>query len=246
MSAPSPAQTKPLALVTGASRGIGRAAALRLAQDGFHILALARTVGGLEDLDDAIRVAGGSSTLVPVDLRDVEGLTRLGLAISNRWERLDALVHAGAVLGELMPAAQMDGPSFDEVMGVNVRGALNIIQLADPFLRQAPAGRAVMISSGAARKHKPFWSAYAASKAALETLTLTWAEELSPTPVCVNLLDPGPVATVMRAKAMPGEDPASITQPHEVAELIAAMCAPAWTERGGLTRYADWKDARSG
>lgn len=219
-----------LALITGASRGIGRAAALALAEAGAHVILVARTTGGLEETDDAIQKIGGTATLVPMNLRDFDAIDRLGASIYERWGKLDAMLGNAGVLGTLTPLAQIAPKQFQEVMDVNVTANWRLIRSMDPLLRQSDAGRVVFVSSGAARKHTPYWGGYAVSKAALEMLALTYAAECRDTNLKVNLLNPGPMRTAMRAKAMPGEDPDTLPTPSEIAPQIVEMLSPSYGE----------------
>jgi NAD(P)-dependent dehydrogenase (short-subunit alcohol dehydrogenase family) len=223
-----------VAVVTGASRGIGRAAALALAEAGAHVIALARTQGALESLDDEIRANGGSATLVPVNLKDLEALDRLGAAIHERWGKLDILLGNAGQLGELAPIGHIDQPVWDEVMAVNVTANFRLIRSLDPLLRASDAGRAIFITSGAAHKHKAYWGVYAVSKAALEALVRTYAAETVTTPVKVMLLNPGPLRTSMRRAAMPGEDPLTLKTPEELAPHIVKLALPAWDQTGKI------------
>lgn len=226
--------SKRIAVVTGASRGIGRAVARALAADGCHVVALARTQGGLEELDDEIRAAGGSATLVPIDITDGAGIDRLGAALFERWGRLDVLVANAGILGPLSPVGHVDPKKWDDVFSVNVTANYRLIRSFDPLLRQSEAGRAVFVSSGAAWKARPFWAPYAASKAALEVLVRTYAAEVASFGVVANLLNPGPLRTRMRAQAMPGEDPMTLKTPDELAPHVVAMAAPGETRTGLL------------
>src|SRR6185369_1451165 len=187
-----------IALVTGASRGIGRASALALAGAGAHVILVARTVGGLEEADDEIQKLGGTATLVPMNLRDGEAIDRLGASIFERWGRLDALLGNAGVLGQLTPLAHLEPKVFQEVMEVNVTANWRLIRSLDPLLRLSDAGRVLFVTSGAAKKHIAYWGAYSASKAALEILALTYAVECETTNIKVNLLNPGPMRTLMR------------------------------------------------
>ncbi|HJW41727.1 MAG TPA: SDR family NAD(P)-dependent oxidoreductase [Rhizomicrobium sp.] len=226
-----------IALVTGASRGIGRAAALALAKAGAHVIALARTTGGLEELDDEIQKSGGAATLVPLDLRDFAGLDRLGQSIFDRWGRLDAFLGNAGSLGVLTPLSHLDPKVFQELIEVNVTANWRLIRSLDPLLRQSEAGRVLFVTSGAARHHTPFWGGYGMAKAALESLALTYAAECATTKVRVNLLSPGAVRTNMRARAMPGEDPETLPAPETVSPLIVELLSPSCTRNGELVAF---------
>ncbi len=212
-----------IAVVTGASRGIGRAVALELAKAGAHVVALARTVGGLEELDDEIKVLGGSATLVPADVKDFPALDRLGGAIYERWGHLDILIGNAGILGVLTPIGHVDPEVWDEVMAVNVTANWRLIRSFDPLLRAAPAGRAVFVTSGAATSAPAYWGPYSVSKAALEVLARTWAEETSKQGLAVNLVNPGPIRTRMRRQAMPGEDPETLSTPEDFAAALMEL-----------------------
>ena len=226
-----------IALVTGASRGIGRAAAIALGAAGAHVICVARTVGGLEETDDEIQKVGGTATLVPMNLRDFEAIDRLGASIYERWGRLDALFANAGVLGMLTPVAHLEPKTFQEVMEVNVIANWRLIRSLDPLLRQSDAGRALFVTSGAARKHTAYWGAYAVSKAALETMALTYAVECEPTAIKVNLINPGPMRTLMRQKAMPGEDPAYLVKPEDMAYRVVEMLSPAYDRNETLINF---------
>lgn len=226
-----------IALVTGASRGIGAATALALAAAGAHVVALARTVGGLEELDDKIRHVGGSATLVPLDLKDFAGIDRLGGALNERYGRLDIFVGNAGILGPLSPLGHVEPKAWDEVMAVNVSANFRLIRSLDPLLRLSRAGRVVFITSGAAAAARAYWGPYAVSKAALEVLARTYASETSTTAVRVNLVNPGPTRTRMRAQAMPGEDPAALDSPDGVADRIVELCLPDVSASGKLYDY---------
>jgi NAD(P)-dependent dehydrogenase (short-subunit alcohol dehydrogenase family) len=222
-----------VALVTGASRGIGRAVALRYAAEGAHVVAVARTTGALEELDDEIRALGGeSATLVPLDLADGPGVDRLGGALFERYKRLDILVGNAGQLGTLSPVGHIDPQTWEQVMDINVTANWRLIRSMDVLLRQAPAGRAIFVTSGITQTTMPYWSAYAASKAALEALVLTYASELNRTNVKVNLLDPGVVRTAMRAKAFPGERPNDLRPPEDVTDLFVDLALPSCSHHG--------------
>jgi NAD(P)-dependent dehydrogenase (short-subunit alcohol dehydrogenase family) len=212
-----------VALVTGASRGIGRAIALTLAERGAHVVALARTQGGLEELDDDIKRAGGTASLVPLDLRKPDGIDQLGAIVFERWRKLDILIGNAGILGRLSPLGHIDPKTWDEVMAVNVTANWRLIRVFDPLLRQSEAARVVFVTSAAAFKLLAYWGPYSVSKAALEALAKTYAAETAKTPVKVNLLNPGPVRTRMRAQAMPGEDPETLPEARAVAEAFLPL-----------------------
>lgn len=230
----SPPDAAPLVVVTGASRGIGRAAALAFARAGWHVVAVARTQGALEELDDAIRAEGGAATLVPLDLKDVDGIDRLGAAIHARWGRLDTLIGNAGLLGPITPVGHITPKEWDDVFAVNVTANWRLIRTFDPLLRAAPAGRVVIVSSGAAHKCLPYWGAYSMSKAAVEAMTRTYAGEMANTAVRVMLVNPGPLRTRMRASAVPGEDPMTLKTPDDLAPHLLRLAAPDWTETGRL------------
>jgi len=221
-------------LVTGASKGIGRAAAIALGAAGAHVVCVARTVGALEEVDDEIRKAGGSATLVPFSLKDVAGIDRLGAAIFERWGRLDGLLANAGVLGVLTPVTHLEPKVFAQLMDINVTANWRLIRSMDLLLRQSEAGRVLFVTSGAARKHTPFWGGYAMTKAALESLALTYAAECEGTNVRVNLFNPGATRTAMRRKAMPGEDPATLKTPEDVARRLVELLSPANMANGAL------------
>jgi len=235
------ALTDKIALVTGASRGIGRATAIALAREGAHIVALARTVGGLEELDDEIKKEGSSATLVPLDLRDFAALDRLGAALHERFKRVDVLVGNAGQLGALSPLGHLDPKVWDEVFAVNVTANWRLIRSLDPLLRASDAGRAVFITSGVAHNARAYWGLYAASKAALEMIVRVYAEELAKTSVKVNLFNPGPIRTRMRAKAMPGEDPMTLDTPEQAAEAIVSLCLSSCDKTGMMFNYPNKK-----
>ncbi|HEY0033538.1 MAG TPA: SDR family NAD(P)-dependent oxidoreductase [Devosia sp.] len=221
-------------LVTGASRGIGYAAALEAARRGAHVVAVARTVGGLEELDDEIQELGSSATLVPLDLRDGEAIDRLGAAIFERWGALDGLVANAGQLGVLSPLPHVKPEDFEQVMAVNVTANYRLMRSTDLLLRQSTAGRAVFVSSSAARSARPFWGLYAASKAALDAMVKSYAGETAQSKVRVNIFYPGAVRTAMRAKAMPGEDPEALPTPADIAPRLVDLLSPQLKETGNL------------
>jgi NAD(P)-dependent dehydrogenase (short-subunit alcohol dehydrogenase family) len=228
-----------IVLVTGASRGIGRATALALARAGAHVVAVARTVGGLEELDDAIRAIGGAATLVPLDVKDTPGIARLAAALSARYGRLDVLVGNAGILGPLSPLDHVEPKAWDEALAVNVTANWHLIRALDPLLKRASAGRVVFVTSGIVARPRAYWGPYAISKAALEALARTYAAETASTAIRVNLFNPGATRTRMRASAMPGEDPAALKTPELVAERILELCLPQLQETGKLYDYRD-------
>jgi NAD(P)-dependent dehydrogenase (short-subunit alcohol dehydrogenase family) len=226
-----------LALVTGASRGIGRAICIELAKAGAHIIALARTQGALEDLDDEIRAVGGEATLVPCDIKDFDALDRLGAAIHQRWKTLDIFVGNAGVLGPISPLGHVDPSKWDEVFAVNVTANWRLIRSLDLLLRASDAGRVVLMSSAAGNKTEfsPYWGPYAASKAAVDALVRTYAAETkNMSSIKVMAVNPGPLRTKMRAAAMPGEDPNILRTPEELAPKIVELCSPDWDETGKI------------
>ena len=226
-----------IAVVTGASRGLGRATALALAREGAHVIAVARTEGGLTELDDDIRKLGNSATLVPLNLTDYSAIDRLGAVIFERWKKLDILVGNAGVLGKLTPISHAEPKMWDDVMAVNVTVNYRLVRSLDPLLRQSEAGRAVFVTSAAVRKCRPYWGPYSVSKAALEAMVKTYAGEIATTPIKANCFNPGPVRTSMRASAMPGEDPLSLPTPEDVGEQLIAMCEPGFTDNGSVWQF---------
>jgi NAD(P)-dependent dehydrogenase (short-subunit alcohol dehydrogenase family) len=231
-----------IALVTGASRGIGRAAALDLAKAGAHVVAVARTQGGLEELDDEIRTATGeSATLVPMDIADGGALDQLGYALYQRFGRLDILVHAAAILGPITPVAHIEPKAWDMVMATNLTASYRLIRTTEPLLRASEAARAIFVTSGVASKPRAFWGPYAASKAALENLVRTWADELETTKVRAAIVNPGPMRTRMRAEAMPGEDPMTLPDPSEIGPLFVELAQAELGLPDVTVAFAEWK-----
>jgi len=221
-----------VALITGASRGIGAAVAERFAREGAHVVLAARTVGGLEEVDDAVRAAGGSTTLVPVDLRDFIKIDELAAALLDRWARLDILIGNAAEFGVFSPLGHIDPATWNEVVDLNLTTNWRLIRAMDPLLRAAPAGRAIFVTSGVARGVFPYWGPYAISKAGLEMLVKIYAGEVAKTRVRANLIDPGIVRTRLRARAFPGEDPAALPSPESVTDAFLALALPECTRNG--------------
>jgi NAD(P)-dependent dehydrogenase (short-subunit alcohol dehydrogenase family) len=223
-----------IVVVTGASRGIGYVLARAIGTAGAHVVAVARTVGGLEELDDEIRAAGGATTLVPLDLTDGAAIDRLGGVLYERFGRLDGLVGNAGLLGPISPLGHVSPKDWERAMAVNVTANWRLIRSLDPLLRQSSAGRAVFVTSSAARRIRAYWGAYAVSKAALEALAVTWARETETTPIKVNLLNPGRLRTKMRAAAMPGEDPATLDTPDVLVPAVLRLLSPDLTESGRI------------
>ena len=228
-----------VALVTGASRGIGAAVALELAQAGAHVVAVARTVGGLEELDDKIKAAGGSATLVPLDVKDSEGIARLALALNERYQRLDVLIGNAGILGPLSPLVHVEPKDWDNLIAVNITANYQLIRCMDALLKRSLAGRAVFLTSGVAHMGRAYWGPYAASKAALEILARTYAAECATTSVRINLFAPGPTRTRMYASAFPGIDPLTLPTPDEIAKTIVPMCSAECAENGKIYNFRD-------
>lgn len=241
---PAPDLSGRIALVTGASRGIGYHIARRMGAAGAHVIAVARTVGGLEELDDEIKAAGGTATLVPLDLADMPGIDRIGAAIHERWGRLDILVANAGVLGVIAPLAHVEARVFERTMTINVNATWRMIRTVDPLLRKSDAGRAIVLSSGAAHSARAYWGPYAASKAAVEAMARSWADETKNTPLRVNIVNPGATRTAMRALAMPGEDPETLPHPSEVAGRLLHLADPALTETGAIWNVAEERFTR--
>jgi NAD(P)-dependent dehydrogenase (short-subunit alcohol dehydrogenase family) len=227
-----------VALVTGASRGIGAAAAVELARRGAHVVITARTQGGLEETDDAIRVLGGTATLLPLDLIEQQAeLDQLGPSLFERFRRLDILVSNAGTLGTLTPAPHILPKDWAELLAVNLSTHWRLIRSCGPLLAIAPAGRAVFVTASRARAPRAYWGGYGATLAAMEHLALTWADETRETALRVNLFDPGPVATRLRRRAYPGEEQADLAQPAEVAPGLVDLCMPDVVRHGTVTVY---------
>ena len=223
-----------LVLVTGATRGIGRAVAIAAAAAGAELIITGRTVGALEEAHDAIRAAGGRSTMVELDMKDTPAIPRLAAAIAGRWERLDGFVANAAMLSALTPVTHLTPEAWEEAVAVNLTGQWHMIRVLDPLLRASPAGRAVLVTSGAAVGSRPFWGPYAATKAALEAVGRSWAGESEQTNLRINMLNPGGTATKMRASAFPGENPETLPSPEDIAPAFLALLATDCTHHGEL------------
>lgn len=230
-----------VALVTGASRGIGAAVAKAYAKAGAHVILTARTTGGLEEVDDAIRAAGGTATIMPLNLLDLDKVDVMGPAIAEKFGRLDIFVGNAAMLGTLTPLGHVDAKEWQRVMDLNVNANFRLLRTLDPLLRASDAGRVIMVTSSVARDVRAYWGPYATSKAALEAMTMVYAAETLATPIKVNMINPGATRTVMRAKAFPGEDPARPKDPEDTVPLFLQLAAPACTSHGEVHKVAETK-----
>lgn len=228
-----------ITLVTGATRGIGYHAAIALAAAGSHIIATGRTQGGLEDLDDAITSAGGECTLVPMDLKNFDGIDQLGGIINERWGRLDGLFGNAGILGDITPANQVEPKVFEDVFAINMTANYRLIRSLDPLMRMSDSARALFVTSSVSVTRPGFWGAYAASKSALDAFVQVYAQEIEITKIRVNLLNPGGTATKMRAKAAPGEDPTTLPKPEDIAPLIVDMLSPDYQENGAWVSFRE-------
>ena len=244
----TPSSDRPLdgliALVTGATRGIGRASAIGLADAGAHVIAVGRTQGALEALDDEIKTrTGQSATLVPLDLAKGDDIDTLGGVIHQRWGKLDILLHAAGQLGDLTPAAHIEPKVWDKVVALNFTASYRLIRSLEPLLRRSAAGRAIFLTTGVAVTPRAFWAVYAATKAGMENLVGCWADELETTPIRTVLLQPGPMRTRMRAQAYPGEDPMTLPDPAEIAPLVVELARPDLSPAGRV-EFKTWKASR--
>lgn len=229
---PDKTLTDRIALVTGASRGIGAALALQLAAAGAHVVAVARTAGGLEELDDNIRSVGGTATLVPLDVKDHDGIARLALALNERYGRLDVLVGNAGILGPLSPLGHVDPKDWDNVIAINITANWHLVRAMDVLLRRSPSGRVVFITSGLSWRGLAYCGPYAASKAALNALVQAYAAETESVGLRVNAFSPGPTRTRLYASGWPGIDPTTLPAPEEVAKAIVPLCTAACSETG--------------
>ena len=227
-----------VALVTGASRGIGRAIAKALALQGAHVVALARTKGGLEDLDDELKAAGAAISLLRLDLREGGQIDNLGPTLYERWQRLDIFVGNAGILGPLSPLGHISEADWTQTLNINVNANWRLLRTLDPILRLSPAGRVLFMTSGAAENCRAYWGPYSVSKAALDALAKTYAHEVQSTPVRVNLLNPGRLRTRMRAKAYPGEDESTLLPPEAIVPLALSLLTPETTANGERFDFA--------
>ncbi len=233
-----------LALVTGASRGLGRATALALAREGAHVIISARTNGALEEVDDEIRAMGGKATILRLDLRQGDRIDQLGPTIYQRWGKLDVLVAAAGVLGALSPLPHVTADAWSAAIDVNLNANWRLIRTLDPLLKLSDAGRAIFVSSSAASGDKAYWGPYAASKAGLEALARTYAAESETTGLRVSIVNPGPMRTQMRARAFPGEDPKTVPPPEDVARMLVELALPSSAANGEVVSFRDWAQSR--
>jgi NAD(P)-dependent dehydrogenase (short-subunit alcohol dehydrogenase family) len=234
-----------LALVTGATRGIGRASAIGLADAGAHVIAVGRTQGALEELDDEIFArTGHHATLAPLDITKGDDIDQLGGHIHQRWGKLDIMLHAAAQLGDMTPASYLEPQVWDKVVQVNLTAPWRLIRSLEPLFRQSTAARPIFVTSGIARHPRAFWSLYAATKAGMDALVASWADELENTHIRPVLLSPGAMRTRMRAQAFPGEDPTTLPDPSEIAPLVVELARPDRTP-AGYVDFKDWKAAQS-
>ena len=228
-----------IVLITGTSRGIGRAAALACAHAGAELIITARTVAGLEELDDEISKAGGQAAIVELDQSDHEAMPRLAQAIGSRWGRLDGFIANAGQLGQMGPLPHIDSEVFERTIDINLVSIWHQIAVLDPLLRQSPSGRAVLVSSGVAHGANAFWGGYAVSKAGLEAMGRVWAAESEQTNLRINMLNPGGTKTAMRAAAFPGENPDALPTPEDIAPAFVWMLSADCTSQGELYRAAD-------
>ncbi|MCX8498420.1 MAG: SDR family NAD(P)-dependent oxidoreductase [Caulobacteraceae bacterium] len=240
-SSPSKPLAGRIALVTGATRGIGAAIAFGYAEAGAHVIAVGRTQGGLEALDDKIFAATGEhASLVPLDLMDGDGIDRLGLALYERYKKLDILVGAAGYLGGLTPVAHIDPKPFDRVIGINLTANYRLIRSMDPLLRLSDAGRLIFLTSSVAKTPRAFWGPYAAAKAGLEALVASYSDEMANTPVRACVVNPGGMRTQMRKVAFPGEDPMTLPAPEEIVPLMVDLARTDQDPPAGVISFRDW------
>lgn len=234
-----------VALITGASRGIGAAVAERFAAEGAHVVLVGRTVGGLEEVDDKVRAAGGEATLVPLDLREFVKIDELAAALYERYGRLDILVGNAAEFGTFSPLGHIAPSEWEGVIALNLTVNWRLIRAMDPLLRAAEHGRAIFVTSGIARAPRAYWGSYAVSKAALDALVRVYAAEIATTRVRANLLSPGVVRTQLRARVFPGEDPKTLPEPETVVEAFVRLALPEWDRNGEIVNAGDLNDTQS-
>lgn len=231
-----------VALVTGATRGIGAGVTLALARKGAHIIMVGRTTGALEEMDDAVQELGAEATLVPLDLMDYDGIDRLGGHVAKNWGKLDILIGNAGILGPISPVGHIPPKDWDKLMAINVNANYRLIRSFDPLLKAADAGRAIFVTSTVAESCRAYWGGYATTKAALNCLVKTYANEVAnTTAIKANIINPGPIRTAMRSTAMPGEDPENLDTPHDIAPLFVKMSLPEFQANGQIISYTDYK-----
>ncbi|MGE0660234.1 MAG: SDR family NAD(P)-dependent oxidoreductase [Reyranellaceae bacterium] len=233
-----------LALITGASRGLGRALALKFAAEGADLVLVARTVGALEEIDDQVKALGRNATLVPLDVTDFDALDRMGQALHDRFGRLDVLVGNAAMLGILSPLAHVDAKIWKSTLDLNLTANWRLLRSMDPLLRASPAGRAIFVTSGITRRTVPYWGPYTIAKSALEAMVRMYAAEMAHTTVKVNLVNPGPMRTGMRVEAFPGEDPMTVPAPEELAEAFVPLAEASCQLNGEWVAADEWLAAQ--
>ena len=234
-----------IALVTGATRGVGRASAIGLADAGAHVVAASRTQGALEELDDEIFARTGQhATLVPLDITQGDSIDQLGGHIHQRWGRLDIMLHAAAQLGDMTPVSHLEPHVFDKVAQANLTAPFRLIRSLEPLFRQSRAARPIFVTSGVAKRPRAFWGLYASTKAGMDALVTSWADELENTPIRPVLLSPGPMRTKMRAQAFPGEDPMTLPEPAQIAPLVVELARPDRTPPAYVD-FKEWRAART-
>lgn len=233
-----------IALITGATRGIGRSVALAYAKQGAHCLLLGRTQGALEELYDEIETNGGTSTAIPFDLHNLNAIDQLGASIHERWGKLDILVANAGILGSITPLSHIEPKEWQKVLDINLTANWRLIRALDPLFRASDAARVIFVTSGVARTHKAYWATYAISKAGLEALADIYAAETANTSILVNTVNPGGMRTRMRAQAMPGEDPETLPHPDEVAPLFVELARAECTHHGETINFRDWRNLK--
>jgi len=230
-----------IALLTGATRGIGAGIALALADAGAHIIMVGRTTGALEEMDDAIRARGAEASLVPMNLKDFDAIDRLGGLVAENWGKLDILIGNAGILGPISPVGHIPPKEWQDLIDINLTANYRLLRSFDPLLRASDAGRAIFVSSGVASSCRAYWGGYASTKAALECLVKTYANEIHNTAIRANLINPGPIRTSMRAAAMPGEDPDTLDTPDDIAPMFVKMCLPGFQQNGQVLDYQAYK-----
>lgn len=230
-----------IALLTGATRGIGAGVALALADEGAHIILIGRTTGALEEMDDAIRERGGEATLVPMNLTDFDAIDRLGGLVAEKWGKLDIMIGNAGILGPISPVSHIPPKEWQDLININLTANYRLLRSFDPLLRASEAARTIFVTSGVAKSCRAYWGGYATTKAALECMVKTYANETVNTTIRTNLINPGPIRTSMRAAAMPGEDPETLDTPEDIAPMFVKMCLPDFQQNGQILDYQAYK-----